>query len=247
MKGWFMTNATNVTEAGKVLFGKDLSGALVGTYSRLTTPLGKDETARTRFEEILSDPKVIKSMLDPQVFPLVLEACFAEHRFMSDDLLDDFDSHLEKSRPNIGYPLAIVLGLLAGARQVAESDIWFEKQYAPRLYKILTGFAFGEYGFCDLFGSDKSQKGTLSEAISTFVKTCKIEGLGRRRSQVYGMLSEIGEKLSPPGAPTLSYFGETMINEFCYKLWGELSVFGRVNALRLFHQEMLRTKEEGWT
>lgn len=230
------------TAAGQVIFGKDHHPALVRAYTMLTAPLG-DKTTWIRFGEMLTDPLIASVVSDCRVYPSILEAAFASEGLGAYRLLEELECFYAGDDDRVPTaPLATVLGLFQGVRCYEENDRAMMRYYLPKLEPLLMRFIFDETACDAIQVPAEKQRGMLSEAVSGFLRVDKDEtaNVAQRRAWALDLLRKVDERLSSEAGRTLTLagFGEVLVNEFSYKLFGSLGVWGRARAMSQFFKSM---------
>ncbi len=223
-----------LTPYEKVLFGEEASSSLIEAQAIIS------EYRPLETEDLLGWIKH-SPFINPEEssFVLILQAIFAQRgRFSSENILRLFLKYCKEENYVPKYPVNLVIGLLVGFRKYAPSV--GPGRGLDHLSDILQFFMTGEFTF-ERWSSSSSDKslGQLSESISAFLTGGETSpGIGGRVTCITNAITATKKKLD--AGEKLSDFGKVLMEELCRKVFGKMSIYGKMDAVTLTIEDMMK-------
>ena len=131
-----MLERKDLVRVSMILTDCGFNNASVRTFELIQQPLGSQETFEQRFRKILTDPAVVWSLSDCDIYPFVLDAviyawscCWSRfsadpssYWLLPDKLVSFYAENGGERIPN--YPLATVFGLFSSYRRIDDDGVY---------------------------------------------------------------------------------------------------------------------------
>lgn len=218
----------------EILLGRDEPLALIEAHQILIGPHRHEDDATEITRKILQGQFTGSCVDDLETFTKIIEALFVEFDTDPNEVLQEMTRYYAQ-RGIHPYPLGILLGVLRGIDVVSFGG---RMQCAENLNPLLLQLVFGDTAL-DPKSKDKDP-GRISEAVSNYLKpSTPIEKTIRIREAwcfISGVIRLLSTSLPVEDKGNkLSEFGKILVNEFCFKLFSNLSVEERVTALHTYN------------